>query len=132
MKLTSLSIAAALVAVLLGSATMAEAGPRFSFGISSGGYSHGYTGGYSHGYSSGHGYGYSGGYNSGYYSSGGSYHSGGHCAPYKVSTVEVNRCSHVQTAYDNCGRPYSYRVTVVTYCDRYSDGTSRTWTRTYS
>ena len=62
----------------------------------------------------------------------GSYrHSSGYCAPYRVSTCEVSRCSYCQTAYDRCGYPYHYTVTVVTYRDSYSDGSSRTYTSSF-
>ncbi|MDF1814562.1 MAG: hypothetical protein P1V20_20320 [Verrucomicrobiales bacterium] len=49
---------------------------------------------------------------------------------YKVKTVQVNCCHYQRTAYDHCGRPYCYTVAVYTYRDIYSNGTSRTWTRT--
>lgn len=49
---------------------------------------------------------------------------------YKVKTVQVNCCHYVRTAYDHCGRPYRYTVAVYTFRDIYSNGTSRTWTRT--
>ncbi|HRQ91094.1 MAG TPA: hypothetical protein PLA50_20050 [Bacteroidia bacterium] len=103
MKLTILATAAAAVMAVFG-ATNAEAGGR-------------YRGGYGYGPS----YGYGGGHS--------------HCAPapvYKTCTVEVCRERQCRTAYDHCGRPYSYHVTVVTYCDHYSNGTSRTWTRVFS
>lgn len=51
---------------------------------------------------------------------------------YKVRTVEISRHVHCRTAFDRRGRPYEYHVTVVTYCDHYSDGSRRTWTRTFS
>jgi len=125
MKLVTLSLIAAAGTVLFGAATVAEAGPKFSVQFGSSGYgagSHGY-------YSSGHGYGYGHGYSIGYPSHG----NHGHCAqPYKVSTVEVNRYTQCRTAYDHCGRPYTVHVTVVTYCDHYSNGTTRTWSRTFS
>ena len=54
-----------------------------------------------------------------------------HCEVYKVSTCEVNRCCHTKVAYDHCGRPYRYSVTVVTYRNYYSDGSSNTFTRSY-
>lgn len=121
MKLVTLSIIAATGAILFGSATEAEAGPRFSIQYNSSGYGGGYGGYYSHGPRYYPGYQYDSGY-------------GRHCEPqpYKVSTVEVNRYSQCKTAYDHCGRPYTYHVTVVTYCDHYSNGTSRTWSRTFN
>ena len=55
------------------------------------------------------------------------------CAtPYKVRTQEINRRLVRKTGYLSCGRPYTYHITVVTYRDYYSNGTSRTWTRTIS
>lgn len=117
MKLIILSVVAA-AAVLVGSITTAEAGPRYSSGYRGAGYGH-----------SGHSYRPS--YN-GYHQQP-RYSNGGHCAtPYKVRTVEVNRYSQCRTAYLPCGRPYTYHVTVVTYCDHYSNGTTRTWSQTFS
>lgn len=116
MKLTVLTTAAAAALALIGAST-AEAGPRFGGGSGGGG---GYGGGYSGG--------------SGYVFSQGHYDGPSHCAPavYKVNTVEVNRYTQCRTAYDHCGRPYSYHITVVTYCDHYSNGTTRTWSQTFS
>jgi hypothetical protein len=115
MKLILLSVVAA-AAVLFGSITTAEAGPRYSNGYRGAGY-----GGYSYRPS------YNGYQQQPYYST------GGHCAqPYKVRTVEVNRYTQCRTAYDHCGRPYTYHVTVVTYCDQYSNGSTRTWSQTFS
>ncbi len=54
-----------------------------------------------------------------------------YCAPYKVSTCEVCRRSYCRTAYDACGRCYHYTVTVVTYADTYSNGSSITYTRSF-
>jgi hypothetical protein len=53
------------------------------------------------------------------------------CKPYLVSTCEVNRCTHQRTGYDSCGNVYCYYVTVVTYRNYYSDGSARTYTRTF-
>lgn len=117
MKLIILSVVAA-AAVLVGSITTAEAGPRYSSGYRGAGYGH-----------SGHSYRPS--YN-GYHQQP-RYSNGGHCAtPYKVRTVEVNRYSQCRTAYLPCGRPYTYHVTVVTYRDHYSNGSTRTWSQTFS
>jgi len=61
------------------------------------------------------------------------YRSGGHCStPRLIRTCEVNRYRQCRTAYTNCGRPYTYHVTVVTYREFYSNGTTRTYTRTFS
>ncbi len=126
MKLTILTVVAAS-AVLIGSATMAEAGPGFS--IRFGGSGHGGSGyGRGQSYQPNHQ-----GYANHDYASQSYHNNSGHCAqPYKVSTVEVNRYTQCRTAYDNCGRPYTYHVTVVTYCDHYSNGQTRTWSQTFS
>ena len=117
MKVIILSVVAA-AAVLVGSTTTAEAGPRYSIGYR------------------GSGYGYSGHF---YRPSDNGYHQqphyshGGYCAPpYKVRTVEVSLYTQCRTAYLPCGRPYTYHVTVVTYCDHYSNGTTRSWSQTFS
>ena len=57
---------------------------------------------------------------------------GHHAMPHKISTVEVNRRTHSHVAYHPSGHPYTYYVTVVTYCDHYSNGTTRTWSKTFS
>ncbi len=117
MKLTVLSTAAAASLALSGIATTAHAGPFYGGGAAGGG---------GHG---GHRQGY------GYVPP---IHHGGYCAPtyhvpvYKIRTVEVNRYRQCRTAYDHWGRPYTFHVTVVTYCDHYSNGTTRTWSRTFS
>ncbi|MDF1814570.1 MAG: hypothetical protein P1V20_20360 [Verrucomicrobiales bacterium] len=49
---------------------------------------------------------------------------------YKVQTVCVNTCKYKKVAYDHCNQPYYYWVTVYTFKDIYSNGTSRVWTRT--
>ncbi len=54
-----------------------------------------------------------------------------YCAPYRVSTCEVNRCSYCKTAYDRCGNRYHYTVTVVTLRDYFSDGSFRTYTQSF-
>lgn len=55
-----------------------------------------------------------------------------HCAPkvYKTHTCEVHRCYQYRTAYNHCGKRYTFRVAVITYKDYYSNGTFRTYTRT--
>lgn len=57
-----------------------------------------------------------------------------HCGPrvYKIRTCEVDRCQYRKWAYDHCGRRYSYWVTVITYKDTFSNGSSRIWKRTIS
>jgi len=95
----------------------AEAGPRHHGGGSYGGGGLYGGGGYANGYGSV-----------------APHHAHGHCAPvvYKIHTVEVNRYTQCRTAYDHCGRPFVYHVTVVTYCDHYSNGSTRLWSRTFS
>ena len=127
MKVKILTVAAAVAAILIGNVTQAKAGGHFS--IRFGGLGHG---GHSYQpYDQGYGYGHD---DDDDYQSYQGYHQGhGHCEqPYLVETVEVNRCTQCQTAYDNYGRPYTYHVTVVTYCDHYSNGATRTWSQTYS
>ena len=53
------------------------------------------------------------------------------CAPRYVSTSEVYRTVQTQWAYDSFGNAYPYNVMVITYADFYSDGSSRSYTRTY-
>ena len=57
-----------------------------------------------------------------------------HFAPkvYKIRTCEIDRCQYRKWAYDHCGKRYSYWVTVITYKDFYSNGSSRIWKRTIS
>ncbi len=122
MKLAILTTAASVALSFVGLAT-AHAGPFGSGGYGAyggGGFGGGGYGGYQEG--------------SGYVASGGSYHHHhNHYVPvYKTHTEEVSRYTQCRTAYDHCGRPYSYHVTVVTYCDHYSNGTTRMWSRTFS
>lgn len=120
MKLTTITLAAA-AALVLGGITSAEAGPRFSISINGRNF-----GGYGSGYDSGHDH----SYNSGY---GNNYGNSGYCAPVRLlHTCEVDRRTVCQTAYDHCGRPYSIHVTVVTYRETYSNGSTRTYTRSFS
>lgn len=60
-----------------------------------------------------------------------SYRESRSCQPYRVSTCEVDRCTHHRVRYDHCGHAYGYCETTVTYRDHYSDGSCRTYTRTY-
>ena len=53
-----------------------------------------------------------------------------YCAPTYVCTRVICRNTECRYGYDHCGRRVSYYVTVVTYADYYSDGSSRTYTRT--
>ena len=52
-------------------------------------------------------------------------------APRYVSTRELYRTVQTQWAYDGFGNAYPYNVMVITYADYYSDGSSRSYTRTY-
>ena len=55
---------------------------------------------------------------------------GGHCGSvYKIRTIEICRRQECRTAYYPCGTPYRYHVTVVTYRDIFSNGSSNTYTR---
>jgi len=58
--------------------------------------------------------------------------SGGHCqAPRKVRTCVIDRCSRRQVYYLPCGSRQVRYLTVVTYRDYYSNGRTRTYTRTH-
>ncbi|MDF1824590.1 MAG: hypothetical protein P1U68_08105 [Verrucomicrobiales bacterium] len=59
-------------------------------------------------------------------------HGHGHRAPYVVRTSEVCRSYQTRHGYRPCGSIYYYKVTTVTYRDYYSNGSSRTYTRTLS
>jgi hypothetical protein len=52
-------------------------------------------------------------------------------APRYVSTTELYRTVQTQWAYDSFGNAFPYNVMVITYADYYSDGSSRTYNRTY-
>lgn len=115
---TLIAIATVASALVLGSLGTAEAGGHHSS------YSSSYSGGYGHHHCDTPSYGQSyQGYGQGYQQN---------CQPYRVSSCEINRCQQCLTAYDNCGHPYMYHVTVVTYRDTYSDGSCQTYTRTFS
>ena len=60
-----------------------------------------------------------------------SHHQVDYCKPYVVCTHKLYSCQEKRTAYDHCGRPYCYYVTVVTYKDVYNTGYSRTYTKTF-
>ena len=53
-------------------------------------------------------------------------------APYVIRTVEISRYSQPRHGFRPCGSRYTYYVTVATYRDLYSNGGSRTYTRTFS
>lgn len=52
-------------------------------------------------------------------------------APCYVRTKELCRHIECRWAKDHCGRRYAYEVTVITFADIFSDGSRRTYTRTY-
>jgi len=54
-----------------------------------------------------------------------------YCAPRYVCTKEVCRRTECRWGQDYCGRRYSYTVVVITFADYYSDGSRRSYTRTY-
>lgn len=54
-----------------------------------------------------------------------------HCAPSYVCTKELCRHFQTQWVYDSFGSAYSVNVLVITYADYYSDGSARSYTRTY-
>ena len=49
---------------------------------------------------------------------------------YKVKTIQIDVCHHKLLAYDHCGNPYHYCVTIYTFKDIFSDGTCRIWKKT--
>lgn len=57
-------------------------------------------------------------------------HGSGHCTPYVIRTSEIGRHCETRTGYRPCGAVYYYNVTIVTYRDFYSNGSTRTYTRT--
>lgn len=114
MKKILLSLAAGATA-LVGTTISAEAGGH--------GYGHGY------GYSTGN---YRGVATSNQFSRNHSYSGHRHqCTPYLVSTCEVNRQTYCRPVYDSCGRMRQVHITVVTYKAHYSDGSCRTYTRSF-
>lgn len=146
MKTAFLTLAVSAVA-LIGFSPEATAGPRISFPSGFGqmpfvppvpgffghrSVSPTYHGGHgSHTYQGGHGsHTYHGGH--GVRGPGYGYSSSGQCStPYVVQTCEVSRQRHCMNAVDSYGRPYPVYVTVVTYRDTYSNGSCRTYTRTF-
>ncbi|NNE90079.1 MAG: hypothetical protein HKN23_00380 [Verrucomicrobiales bacterium] len=63
---------------------------------------------------------------------GGHGHGGhGHCSPRLIRTYEICRRCETRYRYDRCGRKIRFHVTVVTYKSVYSNGYSRTFTRTF-
>lgn len=53
-----------------------------------------------------------------------------YCEPKLVCTEIVCKERECRTGYDHCGRQFTYHVTVITYKDVYSNGHSRTYTKT--
>jgi hypothetical protein len=54
-----------------------------------------------------------------------------YCAPRYVCTKELYRRIENQWVYDGFGSAYSVNVLVITYADYYSDGSARSYTRSY-
>lgn len=52
-------------------------------------------------------------------------------APRFLCTKELCRRTECRYALDHCGRRVSFQVVVITYADFYSDGSSRSYNRTY-
>ena len=48
-----------------------------------------------------------------------------------ICTKEVCRRTECRWATTDCGRRYSYEVTVITYANHYSDGSRSLFTRTF-
>jgi hypothetical protein len=55
-----------------------------------------------------------------------------YCPPTLVCTKEIDRCYHIKSGYDSHGCFFHYKVMVVTYASYYSNGTTRTFTRTFN
>lgn len=112
MKLTTLSLVAT-AALLIFSAPVLEAG-QFHVQIDTGGYGRGFSGRF-------------GGVEVNVGRSTSRYDS---C--HLLHTVEVHRRTERRQILDERGRRRTCRVTVVTYRDHYSNGSVRTYVRTYS
>ena len=54
-----------------------------------------------------------------------------YCRPHLVCTEVIGKCRERRLGYDSCGRCYYYYVTVITYRDVYSDGSTLRYTRTF-
>ena len=54
-----------------------------------------------------------------------------YCKPYVVCTEILSKCRSRRMGYDSCGNCYYYFVTVVTYRDVYSDGSTQRYTRSF-
>ncbi len=46
-----------------------------------------------------------------------------------VSVCVIHSTQECRVGYDHCGRPFQYNVTLVTFQETLSDGTTRTYTR---
>jgi hypothetical protein len=53
------------------------------------------------------------------------------CMPVPHCTKEIDRCYHTKSGYDSHGCFIHYKVLVITYASYYSNGSSRTFTRTF-
>jgi hypothetical protein len=103
-------------ALIFGFSTLAEAGPKWG----KPGWGHGAPS-YSHGHGYGHSYGgYHGGYTRPYYG-----------PPRLIHTREIGRRYVYRKGLNRFGRPATFRVAIVTYLETYSNGTTRTYTRTH-
>ena len=60
-------------------------------------------------------------------------HGGGcyHRPVYKLYTRETCRRYFCKTHYTHCGRPYTVRYVSITYTDFYSNGSRRSYTRSF-
>jgi hypothetical protein len=52
------------------------------------------------------------------------------CQPTYVCTKVVSCRTECRWAKDHCGKRYAYEVKVITYADVYSDGSTRTYSKT--
>jgi len=103
-------------ALVFGFATLSEAKPKWGKPAWKPG-----PPAYSHGHGYGHSYGgYHGGYTRPYYG-----------PPRLIHTREISRRYIYRQGLNRFGRPATFRVPVVTYLETYSNGTTRTYTRTH-
>ena len=59
------------------------------------------------------------------------YKHGHYCPPRKIRTCIVHTCYRTKYYFDHCGHKRYYRIKIVTYRSYYSNGTSRSYTRTF-
>lgn len=109
-----------VVALVFGFSTLSEARPKWGKPVGKPSYHgihHGYHHGYHHSPSCG---GYHGGYTRPHYG-----------PPRLIHTREISRRYIYRKGLNRFGRPATFRVPVVTYLETYSNGTTRTYTRTH-